>query len=238
MSPIKRSLLVATFIVAVASATTFAFTFPGATACLLVEVADLHTLADGVRTDNGLVADQQRYVQLVRDARARIKGTFGSAESKPILVFFNHTDGFGPFRLNAYGSTHFVGRLACVMVGPKGQSVDVVAHELMHAEIHHRVGHLKRSLQLPTWFDEGVAMQVDYRTRYSLLPEDANTVDYVRSLTTVSSFHKGDEQSVVRNYASAKQVVASWLAKVGTTSLYANLQRIRNGEPFAEIVTE
>ncbi|MDY0037377.1 MAG: hypothetical protein RBS05_15815, partial [Zoogloea oleivorans] len=136
------------------------------------------------------------------------------------------------------GSTQFIGSRACVMVGPKGQSVDVVAHELMHAEIHHRVGYLKRFLQLPTWFDEGVAMQVDYRTRYSLSPQDSQTADYVRGLTTFSSFFKGDEQAVVRNYASAKQVVASWLSKVGTTSLYAHLQRLKNGESFAEIVTE
>jgi hypothetical protein len=108
----------------------------------------------------------------------------------------------------------------------------------MHAEIHHRVGYLKRFLQLPTWFDEGVAMQVDYRTRYSLSPQDSQTADYVRDLTTFSSFFKGDEQAVVRNYASAKQVVASWLSKVGTTSLYARLQRLKNGESFDEIVTE
>lgn len=100
------------------------------------------------------------------------------------------------------------------------------------------MGYLKRFLQLPTWFDEGVAMQVDYRARYSLSPEDSQTADYVRDLTTFSSFFKGDEQGVVRNYASAKQVVASWLSKVGTTSLYARLQRLKNGESFDEIVTE
>ncbi len=81
-------------------------------------------------------------------------------------------------------------------------------------------------------------MQVDYRNRYSLAPQDALKVDYVRDFTTFSSFFKGDEQAVVRNYASAKQVVASWLSKVGTTSLYARLQRMKNGESFAEIFTE
>jgi hypothetical protein len=238
MPPIKRTLLAATFAVALVSATTFAFGLPGPTACLFVGVAELHKLSDGSLTDNESEVDQRRYVQLTRDARARIEGTFGSVESKPTLVFFSRPDGFGPFRLNAYGSTQFIGRRACVMVGPKGQSVDVVAHELMHAEIHHRVGYLKRFLQLPTWFDEGVAMQVDYRNRYSLSSQDAQNADYVRGLTTFSSFFKDDEQAVIRNYASAKQVAASWLSKVGTTSLYSRLQRMRNGESFAEIITE
>jgi len=30
---------------------------------------------------------------------------------------------------------------------PKGQSIDVVAHELMHAEIHQRVGYLASLLE-------------------------------------------------------------------------------------------
>jgi hypothetical protein len=238
MPAIKHTLVAATFAVVLASATTFAFALPGPTACLLVGVADLHKLSDGSLTESESEVDQQRYVQLTRDARARIKSTFGKVESKPILVFFSRPDGFGPFKLNAYGSTQFIGSRACVMVGPKGQSVDVVAHELMHAEIHHRAGYLKRFLQLPTWFDEGVAMQVDYRPRYSLSPQDIQNADYVRGLTTFSSFFASDEQAVVRNYASAKQVVASWLSKVGTTSLYSRLQRMRGGESFAEVVTE
>lgn len=235
MPPIKRTLLAVTFAVTLASATAFAFALPGPTACLLVGVAELHKLSDGSLTDSESEVDQQRYVQLTRDARVRIESTFGSIESKPILVFFSRPDGFGPFTLNAYGSTQFIGSRACVMVGPKGQSVDVVSHELMHAEIHHRVGNLKRFLQLPTWFDEGVAMQVDYRNRYSLSSQDAQNADYVRGLTTFSSFFKGDEQVVVRNYASAKQVVASWLSRVGNTSLYSRFQRMRNGESFADI---
>ena len=106
----KRSLLIAAFTLAVASASTFAFALPGPTACLLVEATDLHALPNGLLTDSGPEADQQAYVQLARDARARIEGTFGAVESKPILVFFSQPEGFGPFRLNAYGSIQFIGR--------------------------------------------------------------------------------------------------------------------------------
>lgn len=119
--------MAATFAVALASATTFAFALPGPTACLLVGVTELHKLSDGSLTDSELEIDQQRYVQHTRDARARMEGTFGSVESKPILVFFSRPEGLGPFRPNAYGSTQFIGSRACVIVGPRGQSVDVVA---------------------------------------------------------------------------------------------------------------
>lgn len=238
MPAIKHKILIATFAVILASATTFAFALPGPTACLLIGVTELHKLSNGSLAKSESKADHRHYVQLARDARARIESTFGAVESQPILVFFDQPDGFGPFRMNAYCSIHFIGSRACVMVGPKGQNVDVVAHELMHAEIHHRVGYLKRFLQLPTWFDEGVAMQVDYRPRYSLSPLDAQNTPYVRDLITYSTFFKGDDQALTRNYASAKHEVASWLSKVGSASLYSHLERMRDGASFAEAITE
>jgi uncharacterized protein YccT (UPF0319 family) len=237
MPAIKHKFLIAMFAVVFTSVSTFALALPGPTACLLLGVADLQKLADGSLAESESEVDQQRFAQLTRDARLRIESTFGAVESKPIIVFFDQTNGFGPFRLNAYGSAASIGSRTCVMVGPKGQNVDVVAHELMHAEFDHRVGFLK-SLQLPTWFHEGVAMQVDYRPQYSLSPQDAQNTAYVRDLTAPSTFNEGDDQALTRNYASAKHEVASWLSKVGPTSLYSRLKRMKDGQSFAEAITE
>ena len=131
-----------------------------------------------------------------------------------------------------------VGSRACVFFGPKGQSIDVVAHELMHGELHHRVGYLRRSLQVPTCFDEGVAMQVDYRSRYLLSPQDSQNADHVRAFTTGSSFFVADDEALTRNYAAAKEVVASWVARAGATLLYPRLHRLKNGESFSEVIPE
>jgi len=238
MPAIKHKFLMAMFAVVLATATTFAIALPSQTACLLIGVSDLHKLTDGSFAESKSEVDQQRYAQLTRDARLRIESTFGPVESKPIILFFDQPDGFGPFRLNAYGSTQSIGSRTCVMVGPKGQNVDVVAHELMHAEIHHRVGYLAYFLQIPTWFNEGVAMQVDYRSQYSLSPQDTQNTAYVRDLTASANFYEGDDQALTRNYASAKHEVASWLSKLGTTTLYSRLQRMRDGQSFAEATTE
>ena len=81
-------------------------------------------------------------------------------------------------------------------------------------------------------------MQVDYRARYSLSPQDSQNTAYVRDLTASSNFYKGDDLALTRNYASAKHEVASWLTKVGTTTLYSRLQRMRDGQSFAEATTE
>jgi hypothetical protein len=229
---IKHKFLIAMFAVVLATTTTFVFALPSPAACLLLGLYDLQKLPNGSLAESESAVDQQRFAQLMRDARLRIESTFGAVESKPIIVFFDHPSVFGPFGLNAYGSTQFIGSRACVMVGPKGQNEDVVAHELMHAEIHHRVGYLKRFMQLPTWFDEGVAMQVDYRPQYSLSAEDSQSTAYARDLTPSSTFSSGDDQALTRNYASAKLEVASWLPKVGPALLYSRLQRMRDGQSF------
>ena len=237
MFPFKQKLLVSIGATA-ALVATIAFALPGSTSCALVGLAGLNALGDGVVTDSKSAADHRRYIQLVHDARARIEATFGMPESKSIVVIFNRSDGLGPFKLNEYGSTQMVGSRACVMVGPKGQNIDVVAHELMHAELHYRVGPMQHFLQVPAWFDEGIAMQVDYRNRYLLSPQEAVNSDYVRALATASSFFSANDEALTRNYASAKAVVASWVMRVEPTTLYPRLLRLKSGESFAEVVPE
>ena len=234
MPSVQRVFLIALFAVPTAAAAAV-LALPGQTACAFVGLTGRHAFADGSLTESASEADRQRYLQLASDARARIEATFGAVESDPIIVFFNGSDGFGPFQLNRYGSAQMVGSHSCVMMGPKGQNVDVVAHELMHAELHSRVGYRRYLFEVPTWFDEGVAMQVDQRPRYALSPKQSQTADYVRALTTNSLFTDADEERLVQNYASAKEVVARWTANAGKANLYSRLDRLKKGEPFPEV---
>jgi hypothetical protein len=186
---------------------------------------------------NNSPAQKAKYEALIQEARERIKDTFGEPEADPIIVFFDDPRSFSPLFLNEFGQAPRIGKRACAIIGPRGQDVDVVSHELMHTEIHHRVG-AKRLREIPTWFDEGVAMQVDYRSRYLLEPQDAQNSDDVRALTSASSFFVADDGVLTRNYASAKKVIALWLAEVEPAALYPRLQRLKNGESFSDIFPE
>jgi hypothetical protein len=205
------------------------FALPGPTACLAVSALPLHKLANGALTDSAASADPQRYTALINDARSRITHAFGAPAAQPIIVFFTQPRGIGPFKLNSYGSTQFIGSRACLFMGPEGHNTDVLAHELMHSELHHRVGPWQRMVNIPTWFDEGLAMQVDHRSRYDLSPQAAQTASAVRAMTTPSAFGQGDEATVVHHYGAAKATVAAMLAKASPATLYARLARIRDG---------
>ena len=144
--------------------------------------------------------------QLLQEAKDRIEAKFGIMQSEPVIVFFEKQDSFWPLQLNKYGSASFLGSKTCVVIGPKGQNVDVIAHELMHAETEHRVGYWRRWLEVPIWFDEGLAMQVDHRERYNL-PKDTKT-SYIRQLNLVSKFSVSAGDLLTNHNASAKLEVA------------------------------
>ena len=229
----KRTLFLACCIALGLGLATLAYAVPGATACALVEYTGLESLPDRILVEPGSSApERDRLLDLISKARARIENTFGTPHAKPIVVFFQDTQFFWPLKLNAYGSTSFIGSRACIMVGPKGQNLDVVAHELMHAELFERVGYLRRFTEVPVWFDEGIAMQVDFRPRYELPKGELIDTTYVRQLETAREFFQPNDQQLTKNYAAAKAEVAHWLSEADAQSLYQRFERIRTGEQF------
>ena len=182
---------------------------------------------------SGNVHESPKYEQLIFDARERIKDTFGAPEANPMVLFFDQEDAFWPLKLNPYGSTSYLGKRSCVFVGPEGQNTDVTAHELMHAEIAHRIDFKRRGSEWPIWFDEGLAMQVDFRDAYAL--PDSNQSGFVTRLKTGGEFFGTDNQRLTMHYAAARKEVGQWVAFVSKDSVYAYLARVKSGESFESI---
>jgi hypothetical protein len=219
--------------------TAFAVALPSPAACLAIGLYEFEAISERFFVPpNSSPAQKAEYESLIREARERIKNTFGEPEADPIIVFFDDPRSFSPLFLNAFGQAPFVGKRACVIIGPRGQSVDVVSHELMHSEMHHRVGARGMFWETPVWFNEGVAMQVDYRDDYTLPAQETQHADYVRALATPSSFFVADDKALTRNYASAKTIVASWAMRTEPATLYSRLNALKRGAPFSEVFPE
>ncbi len=213
----------------------FVLAFPGQTSCLFSPVLGYQSLADGSLAHPQF--NPETLIQLKRQARERIRNTFGPGIAKPAVVFFGSERGLGIFKLNPYASTHFFGSYACITVGPKGQNVNVVAHELMHAELHERVGAWQYFFEIPVWFDEGLAMQLDHRPDYAMRPtySDADLLA-IRQLRKGSAFFVSDDSAITANYALAKESVRLWLIKIGSDSLYEQLKSVQQGRSFNTII--
>lgn len=105
--------------------------------------------------------------------------------------------------------------------------MDVVAHEMAHAELAHRIGY-RRANQLPDWFEEGLALQVD--ERYTEAEWLARTSDGATAPDL-------DEIGIIRHddwigYATAKHEVSRWMGAVGQEGYLKFLQAVRQGEDF------
>jgi hypothetical protein len=214
---------------------------PQATACVLINYRGLDEVAPGILASSDVTTGERLdFVRLHTAATLRIANTFGATRASPVIVrgsteALRHLfPGSSP-----YATTIYVPYRSCVVVGPRGHDVDILAHEGLHAEMHYRVGHWQRLTQIPTWFDEGVAMQVDYRDRY-IWSQQSGAVDSgsVKRWTSRAQFFSGNDAELTRHYAMAKEEVRLWLQKLGHSNLYDFLERIRLGDGFVETYDE
>jgi hypothetical protein len=234
----KRIVLASIAAIIVLGTATLAFAFPGSTACALIEFSGLEMMPDGTRIQpSSTNAERQAMLEIQTQAKTRITNMFGAPRAKPLVVFLNNPATIFTFKSNGYGSTHFVGPRVCVILGPQGTNVDVVAHELLHAELSEWVGPWRRSSEIPAWFDEGLAMQVDFRSRYdSSRIVDATELASLRTLRSMDQFNAGNDEEITRHYARSKRAVAQWLEKIGRSNLYSKLERIRAGESLDSVL--
>jgi hypothetical protein len=215
----------------IAAAAAFAMAFPAPTACVAIAAYDFEEMSEQFFVPpNSGPTQRARYETLVLEGRERIKDAFGEPEADPIIVFFDDPRSFTPLFLNEVGQGPSIGSHDCLIIGPRGQNVDVVSHELMHSEILHRAGAWKSFREIPAWFNEGVAMQVDFRERFIIPPDDLPDTSYVRALNSSNAFFAGEN-----SYAAARHEVMDLLNKHPAKRLYANLERVRNGETFAKV---
>ena len=156
------------------------------------------------------VAPSECPKELIELAEQRIVGVYDLAVSSPVRLCLER-----PFLglSTTHGSSRFAPFLPTVnIIGPKGMNIDVVAHEWMHSEIAHQSGFITRNYRLPTWFDEGLAMQVDFRPEFSLpelrgyIADQGLTVPSLEEMATAKRFFKRGRQGRL-HYALARCVV-------------------------------
>jgi hypothetical protein len=168
-------------------------------------------------------AQRSQFFTELEQARARLVSFYGPLRATPLLIV---ADAAHLSRLseNSTAVTYYQPRRAMVLLGPQGQNVDVLAHELAHAELLERVGYFAIEWCIPTWFDEGLAVQFDHRPFYS---EDALALRLqqgwrlppVHQLARRAQFFTGGRDRVRFHYASARVAVADWLHAPRATSV-------------------
>ncbi|WP_339109058.1 hypothetical protein [Thioclava sp. GXIMD4216] len=186
-----------------------------------------HVYADGQASD----AQIRSALDNLEGASARVRGVYPDLASDPEWLLClseacNLSVRTGP-RAMAYLDRF-------VFVTGRGTSVTILAHELAHAELHHRVGafHFLTGA-VPAWFDEGLAVYISRDTRYLSLREGrilgCDDAGRISPPADAGDFRRRAATESHALYTASACKVMDWLARhgglQGVIAMEASLRR-------------
>jgi hypothetical protein len=175
---------------------------------------------------------------LVELASLRVAYFWGQKMCNPKYIYCD-TD----YDFKKFGSSFKVPALTHVKCGSyivisnQGVDLDIIAHEISHAEFYKRIGFYNWSFKIPRWFDEGLAMQNDYRSYFSEDTLKVKSNNYrnlpdVKRLKSGKQFNEeGSADQVMLNFMTARHEVKNWYTK---EKLDKFINDINAGKSFEE----
>ena len=205
----------------------------------LIDFSDFHKAGNNVYFGSDLSETEQRDMQTLLDtAKDRITKTFGEPIAKPTIIVTSSEKTAGEYGIHDVPAKFFFAPWGnYLIINQNHLDIDVIAHELVHAEIAERLGYTARYWRFSTWLDEGAALQVDYRSHYMFdcASFDKSEIRRVKELDSPSRFWSADKDQNIKNYQAAKAAVCELFKQVPHSSLYGYLERIRQGENFHDV---
>ncbi len=187
---------------------------------------------------------------MVVQARKRNADFWGEVTDTPTIIFCANIEEYNHYGImpQALAMVYMSPFGAFIVVKPDGANLDVIAHEYCHAELQKRIGWWKKQRQIPAWFDEGLALQLDYRypnneqdvsyqaykKKWDTVTENGKFAPKISELTEVSNFFSG-KYLVTTAYLTSGLYVAKWLEKEGKEGLKKFIQEIKAGKDFSEL---
>jgi hypothetical protein len=233
---IIRTFLIFIILIPIAAFAHF-IVFPQETRSMLIDYSDFKK--DGRLYFNELTPqskiDSLKF--LINNASIRIANFWGSKTSNPKFVYCLKEADFKKYCYNPAVPAVTYTKLGTVIVlSADGMDLDIIAHEFSHAEFYERIGFYKKTFKIPTWFDEGLAMQSDYRDYYfddTLKSKSDNfkNLPNIKNFKSAGEFLAGSHEQVMLNYMTAKHEIKNWYTKARLDKF---IEDINSGKTFKE----
>lgn len=201
---------------------------------------------DNIYIDKDFKGDSSKVLSIIDEAHKRLATFWGNTESKPTIIISDNEK-----TLKKLGWTGnpaltttvvFFGAHNYVVISPKGLNIDVTAHELTHAELHYRLykGKILPKTLIPIWFDEGIAMQNDYRENYNYdawvkVTNNGKNITDFSQLKSQSQFYNANIDVRRYNYIISKHEVGEWLKTHSVDDLIALINAVNEGKSFDKL---
>lgn len=175
--------------------------------------------------------------ELVNKATKRNSLFWGGWDSKYQIIFCSSDDELKKYSngISTVTFSTFVGNYTVISMNYA--NLDIISHELCHSFLNNKIGFLKKS-KLPKWFDEGIAMQLDYRDYYcdSIIEKNYKTdMILLNRISSNTNFFNSDQNTLRYNYIIAKLEVQNLINKNGKNNFLRLIDSLKDGRDFSEI---
>ena len=181
--------------------------------------------------------DEDRLRDAIAIGRRRAAKFFGATNGRPIIAACKTQqclDTFGGGRAKAVAYGWYAIRMA-----PSGLNPTIATHELIHIELHWRLGTfgLWRP-DIPAWFDEGLAVVLSEDKRFWRRVDERHVLEVMQA-RTFSQWSKFNEKVGWRtSYGAAATAVRRLNRKVGRKGLRHLIDRVLAGENFEQLIKD
>lgn len=217
-----------------------ALVFPQDTRCILIDFYDFENDENLYYRSATSPEIKAQLKVLISKAGYRVDTFWGEKTTNPTYIYCDNDADYLKFGVPFMTPASAKMKLdSYVVISKDGVDLDIIAHEISHTELYERIGFLNRSFKIPTWFDEGLAMQVDYRSYYSLdtlkvKSDNFQNLPQVIKMNSYAQFGSGTRKEVMLNYMTAKYEVWKWYSPQNLTSF---TNAINDGFDFEEAMT-
>ena len=194
-------------------------------------------VADNIYVNKNYSGNIKEAIQLTEEALERDRAFFGELQctDTTIIIFCDDDKLLSKLDGDHDTKTSYT-KKNYISVSDEYLNIDIIAHELTHAELHTRLN-MKALKSIPTWFDEGLATQNDYREQYGLdawieQTDNGKNALPLEDMDTGFEFYADPVEDRRFRYLNAKHEVSVWMDTHQQKGLLELLDKLNNGEEF------
>jgi hypothetical protein len=225
----------------------FISVFPQVIRCSFVRYDDFVLLQPNIyAASTSTLKQQEALKKYIKIAKKRVAEFWGLQQGEAKIIFCDDQEAYQKYCRSSEGAGCTIGTPlgSWIVLNKDGLNADVIAHEMSHVELMARTGWWKARTKIPTWFDEGVALMLDYRfvdtpdsvKRYKAF---MNELTYLTKkplpldeLSTEKEFFAQGELHTRLAYFTAASVVSRKIAYGGRESIHYTIQRMKQDGIF------
>lgn len=199
-----------------------------------ISVSDFSTRDNKIYFSPQINTDERDSLQVMVDsAFQRNRSFWGSRDINYQLVFCKTDDELRKYAQGAKSVSFATYTGVYIVISEDITCIDIMSHELCHAFLYNSIGYQNKK-RLPAWFDEGTAMQLDYRPLFTNSSYTTDQ-DQLEKISTFKAFNNADWKILKYNYIVSKYEVEGWIKKYGKYRFNKFIESLAKGRKFKEV---